>query len=102
MTPATSATVRNLTSEMPPEGPVGPELEAMMHRTFAHIRPPASPPETLRLCFVSTEPSVTAGEPETVGPLFYDPTRRVGWTSRGFTKVARRLPARFRADGAGR
>src|SRR3954453_10035363 len=65
MTVATSATVRNLTSEMSPvpEPGVGPEFEAMMHRTFVHIRPPASLPEPLRLCLVRSEPSVTVGNP---------------------------------------
>ena len=56
-------------------------FEAMLHRTFAHIRPPASPPETLRCAVVRVEPSVTDGEAGGLLPDILPLARRVDWTA---------------------
>src|ERR1700709_1746563 len=62
MTLATSATVRNLTSEMSPAPLDGPEFDAMMHRSFVCTFAPRLPRRRPFVCAsVRIEPSVTRG-----------------------------------------
>src|SRR3954453_18885582 len=93
MTVATSATVRNLTSESSP-GPcpeVGPEFEAMMHR-LSRTSAPRLPHRRPFVCAsVRSEPSVTVGKTGGIRPKFLHLPRRVDWRpSRQVVQTIRR------------